>query len=182
MTAEPFITSGEIERFALFSEDKRYRYVLRRRFRGTHRLLRLCVWMNPSVADDKDDDPTIRVALGYAKRWQDGGIVVINVFDHVETKSRKLPKDPAARLGPEHWPLIDQAIRGEFGHVKREVFCGWGDEAHGPYAMQLLERLRSSGLTPAALQLTKRGAPSHPLRKSYALPLRPWDPEGNLLL
>lgn len=160
----------EVERWAIFSADRRYRYVLGRRFvERPEAPLRLCVWCNPSNADETDDDASIRVGLGFAWRWQDGGIVVINTGDIVETDSTKLPPDPLARLGPEHWDHVGAVLRGEHGQLRVDVLCGWGDIGDGPIAEQTLAFLRARGFRPTALALTKQGNPGHPLRKSAAL-------------
>lgn len=167
------LESREFTRFALFDETRKFRYVLRRSFVGSTAPHRLCVWMNPSDADDKKDDASIRVGMSFARRWGDGGIVVINVMDLVLTDSRKLPGDQLDAIGIMHWDYVTQACAGNYGKIHNEVMCGWGDAGEGPVAAQMLQRLRFFGLVPCAIATTKRGNPCHPLRKSLALPLLP---------
>ena len=82
----------EFERFAEFGEGRRFRYVLGRVFLPkTGVPLRLCVWLNPSSADEKEDDASVRVGMGFARRWGDGGLLIVNVGDLVETYSKNLP-------------------------------------------------------------------------------------------
>lgn len=151
----------------------RFRYVLGRRFvERQDRPLRLCVWMNPSTADDKEDDASIRVGMGYAWRWGDGGILVVNVLDLILTDSTKLPSHEEA-TGPEHDRYVRDALLGVHGAVQKEVLCGWGDAAAGAAAERMLFEIRHAGLVPAALALTKSGNPAHPLRKSKDLVSRP---------
>jgi hypothetical protein len=155
-----------VERFAAFSTDRRFRYVLVRKFLpapGT--ALRLCVWLNPSTADEHTDDASVRVGMGFARRWGDGGLVIINVGDLVETYSKHLPPLHEKRLGPGHWGFIANAVGGEYGPIHADVLCGWGDEGAGPIAEETVRFLRSRGLRPVALALTKSGNPGHPLRK-----------------
>jgi hypothetical protein len=166
-----------VEGFAQFSstsESELFRYVLRRKFTGVNAPLRLCVWMNPSTADDKTDDASIRIGMSYARRWGDGGIVVINVMDLVLTDSRKLPKDQRYATGALHWPYVDGVLAGQYGDLRKEVLCGWGDAGAGEQADRMLHRLRMNGYVPCTLGLTKSGNPGHPLRKSLALPLVPF--------
>lgn len=161
-------------RTAVFSSDRRYRYVLGRRFvERPDAPLRLCVWCNPSQADEKKDDASIRVGLGFAWRWGDGGILVINVGDIVETDSTKLPEDPNARLGPLHWEYVVAALSGQYGMLRMGVMCGWGDIGDGPIAEQTVAMLRRRDFRPMALGVTKNGNPGHPLRKSSDLELEP---------
>ncbi|HEX9640563.1 MAG TPA: DUF1643 domain-containing protein [Candidatus Krumholzibacteria bacterium] len=160
----------DIERFAIFGDNRRYRYVLRRRFLpDSGKPLRLCVWLNPSKADEKEDDASVRVGMGFARRWGDGGIVIINVGDLVETYSTHLPALHEDRRGPEHWPHVFDAMDGRYGAIHADVLCGWGDEGAGPIAEQTVAFIRGRNLRPVALALTKSGNPGHPLRKSYDL-------------
>jgi hypothetical protein len=165
-----------IERFALFGEGRKFRYVLVRRFTTIKAPLRLCVWMNPSDADETKDDASIRVGMSFAKRWGDGGIVVVNVMDLVCTDSRALPKNRHEAVGPEHWQYVLHAAGGGFGEVHREVMCGWGDAGAGPLADLMHHRLQQYGRIPCALALTKGGNPGHPLRKPLDLKLVPFGP------
>lgn len=156
----------EIERTAMFGKDRRFRYVLGRVFLPKAGApLRLCVWLNPSSADEKEDDASVRVGMGFARRWGDGGLLVVNVGDLVETYSKNLPPLHEKRLGPGHWGYLANAIGGQYGVIHPDVLCGWGDEGEGPIADETVALLRSRNLRPVALALTKRGNPSHPLRK-----------------
>jgi hypothetical protein len=171
--------SREVERLAHFSEgdERKFRYVLRRRFVDRTTPLRLCVWMNPSDADDKKDDASIRVGMSFARKWGDGGILVVNVMDLVLTESKKLPKDQREAIGPMHWDYVLQACGGQYGKIHTDVMCGWGDAGSGFAAQAMYYRLCSYGLRPCALALTKAGNPCHPLRKSLKLTLEPFGPE-----
>ena len=53
---------------AIFSPDRRYRYLLRRRVGESNRRA-LFIMLNPSAADERDDDPTIRRCIGFARDW-----------------------------------------------------------------------------------------------------------------
>lgn len=159
------------DRDACFSEpDRKFRYWLRRRFLPeAGKPLRLCIWMNPSDADDKKDDASIRVGMGFARRWGDGGILVLNVLDLVLTDSAKLPEKRVEAVGPSHWWHLRRALAGKYGEVTKDVLCGWGDAGSGESADTMLALLRGYGYQPTALALTKSGNPGHPLRKSYSL-------------
>ena len=38
--------------------------------------------LNPSSADESDNDPTIRLCIAFAKSWGFGGIEVCNIFGY----------------------------------------------------------------------------------------------------
>ena len=65
-----------------------YRYLLTRRWGlGPAALF---VMLNPSTADDVDDDPTIRRCVGFARRWRLGGLEVVNLYALRATDPRDL--------------------------------------------------------------------------------------------
>jgi hypothetical protein len=74
---------------ATFSKDRRYRYRLWRSW-GDPELRCVFVGLNPSTADESNDDPTIRKCVGFAKLWGFGAVDVVNLFAFRST-------DPARR-------------------------------------------------------------------------------------
>jgi len=144
--------------------------------------------MNPSTADDKKDDATIKVALSSAWAWGDGGILVVNTMDLILTDSQKLPTNLWDAVGPDHWRHVYMACEGQYGSVQREAFCGWGD-ACGPFTKDgprakpgatfkgdtpsfcMYLELMKKGIVPMTSGLTKLGNPKHPLRQKVGLPL-----------
>lgn len=63
---------------AEFSPCKTYRYALWRRWSDAPPVL--FVMLNPSTANESQDDPTIRRCISFAKQWGHGGIIVGNLF------------------------------------------------------------------------------------------------------
>jgi hypothetical protein len=75
----------------------------------------LCwVLLNPSTADDRRDDPTIRRCLGFARSLGYGGIHVVNLFAFRATCPRQLraADDP---VGPDNDGFILRAAQGPAG-------------------------------------------------------------------
>lgn len=157
---------------ATFSPCKCYRYLLWRRWDETKPMAAF-VMLNPSTADEVDNDPTVErcqrraVAMGY------GGLWVANIFAFRST-------DPAAlyELDDPVGPGNDEAIV----HVARHaglVVCAWGK--HG----NLIERgkavvslLATTGCRPHYLQLNADGTPKHPLYVSYSVQPTPFELSG----
>jgi hypothetical protein len=112
------------------------------------------VGLNPSTADEIQDDPTARKCMRFAESWGYGGIIVANLFACRATDPRKLKvvNDP---VGPDNdeW-LIKLAKKAEI------VIAAWG--AYGGFmgrdsvVMDLLGEIHCLGLT-------KDGRPRHPL-------------------
>jgi hypothetical protein len=140
---------------AAFSPDRRYRYRLWRRWDRSRPVVTF-VMLNPSTADERRDDPTIRRCIGFARRWGFGGAEVVNLFALRATDPRELRtvRDP---VGPEN----DRHIRRAIARAALVVLA-WG--THGAVA----QRARAVGLVasprrPRCLGWTRSGEPRHPL-------------------
>ncbi len=144
----------EMHREAHISECGRYRYSLTRVW--DEDIARCCtfIMLNPSTADDEQDDPTIRRCINFAKRLGCGSLDVLNLFAWRATNPSELlvADDP---IGPE----CDWCLSQPCGHV---VIAAWG--AHGNLRgrdQQVLELLKHETLW--CLGTTFHGQPRHPL-------------------
>lgn len=161
---------------AMFSDCGRYRYLLTRGAPTVERTL--WVMLNPSTADDEQDDPTIRRCRDFSRRWGLGAIAVCNLFAFRATSPRTLA-DAIGRgvdaVGPETDGHIEAAARAE---CTKRIMLGWGlwhRRAHGRAieVCQLLQRVRPD-LQPMCLGITSEGAPRHPLYVLGDTPPVPW--------
>src|SRR5437868_14686902 len=84
---------------AIFDPTGMYRYSLLREWCADSPRVAF-IMLNPSTADDRKDDPTIRRCIGFAHSWGFGVLEVVNLFAYRATDSSKLPggDDP---VGPE---------------------------------------------------------------------------------
>ncbi len=48
--------------------------------------------LNPSTADETEDDPTIRRCINFAKTWGYGGLCMTNLFAYRATQPRRHEK------------------------------------------------------------------------------------------
>ena len=103
---------------ARLSDDRRYRYLLVRRWDNTLPDATF-VMLNPSTADERDDDPTIRKCIGFAKRWGCGGIKVVNLYAFRATN----PRDCFAAADPIGGP--QRSCRGALCVTRN----AWGSRA-----------------------------------------------------
>lgn len=76
-------------RFADFSDCGNFRYSLRIVWDDDLPLL-VVIGLNPSVANQHRDDPTVRRWKAYAKAWGYGGIVILNLFAFINTNPKGL--------------------------------------------------------------------------------------------
>ncbi|MEK7945767.1 DUF1643 domain-containing protein [Pigmentiphaga sp. YJ18] len=133
--------------------------------------------INPSTADARDDDATVRKWTGFVKTWGGSRFIVGNVSPLRATDVRKIKR----RL------LSTQAYADNLRHLESIVAeadvlvpC-WGDRGKVPHVLhddvdRLLAMLLNSGKPVMHLGLTKSGDPKHPLMLAYSTPLMPWKP------
>lgn len=140
---------------AAFSRDGRYRYRLWRRWDRSRPAIAFCM-LNPSTADARRDDPTIRRCIGFARRWGYGGVEVVNIFALRATDPRVLrsARDP---IGPRNDAFMLRAAE------RSPVVIAWG--VHGTLRGRGATALRLFGPRTRLLVLgrTRSGAPRHPL-------------------
>ncbi len=144
---------------AVFSDDRRYRYQLRRCFSGSVDLppenpVVFCM-LNPSTADAFVNDPTIRRCIGFAQQWGASDLIVVNLFAIRETDSKLLRSfvDPVGR--PDNNETIASLPRCP-------IICAWGSHPMArSRANDVLTILGDDRLS--CLKLTQGGHPGHPL-------------------
>jgi hypothetical protein len=117
----PILRSG-----ADFSPCRTWRYKLSRRWSLTGPMIAF-VGLNPSTADEIDDDPTVRRCIGFARRWGFSGMYMLNVFAYRSTNPRELrtatdpvgPRKPS-RTAADLLPLEnDRRVPGWLERVLR---------------------------------------------------------------
>lgn len=160
-----------MKRNAEFSGCRRYRYALWREWTdllgSAETGYVMFVGLNPSTADETNDDPTITRCINFARSWGYSGLCMTNLFAFRAT----LPADMIAHpdpVGPENDARLIQYAKNA-----RLVVAAWG--AHGAHlgrdaaVRRLLPNLHY-------LRLTRDGHPGHPLylpRILKPLPFRP---------
>lgn len=155
---------------AVVSIDQRYRYTLTRSGwpadTATGDIVLVWVMLNPSTADARVDDPTIRKVCAVSRVLGYRGIQVVNVCAWRDTSPANLIK--AARAGHDIFgPGNEGYLRGAFAG-NPVVMCAWGahgaDDRIAPHVHRVRELLREYGST--CMQLgapTLAGQPRHPL-------------------
>lgn len=149
--------------WASFDDSGTYRYTLHRRWDAEPGLLtqsggRVCFCLlNPSTADARVLDPTLKRCLGFAQRWGFGHMEVVNAFALRSTQPAALQKhtDP---VGPGNdRAIVRAAKRADL------VVVGWGTHAslHDRHTGVL--GMLGRACEPMCWARTKDGFPKHPL-------------------
>lgn len=143
-----------MEKKANISKDKIYRYTLSRTWDSTKPTV-LFIGLNPSIADENIDDPTITRCINFAKDWGYGTLLMANLFAFRSTY-------------PKEIYLIDDPIGKDNDHyilecVKQSdlIIACWGN--NGTY-MDREKIIKELVPNLYCLQKNKNGTPHHPLR------------------
>lgn len=160
-----------VEGWARFSRCGDYRYVLGRRFpRGRGRCV--FVMLNPSRADARADDPTIRRCSGFAQGWGYAELCILNLFAWRTPYPEELRR-AADPVGPGWARHAREACEGA-----DLLVAAWG--VHGALHgrdRRVLTWARRRGLVLHQLGLTRDGHPRHPLYLRADARPRRWRPD-----
>lgn len=148
-----------MNRGAVFSPCRRWRYALWRIWDSDHPLLHF-IMLNPSTADENANDPTVERCERRAREWGYGGLIVTNIFAWRSTDPRAL-LEVADPIGPENDSVIAKAVA-----LARDTICAWGVHGRTRGVALLGGALLGSRLY--ALSFTNDGTPGHPLYVPYS--------------
>jgi len=158
-----------IARSAELSECGRYRWWLSRALPGDGQGVVCFVMLNPSTADGKLDDPTIRRCIGFARAWGFGRLSVRNLFALRATD----PSELATANDPTGGERGDNELMA--ARTADLVVCAWG--AHRFARQRAIQAIGMWGKTPlSCLGTTKHGYPRHPLFVRANKELEPYRP------
>lgn len=159
---------------AIFSQDRKHRYLLWRELGGNGPIMSLGM-VNPSDANEEKNDPTITRVDGFAKRLGVSKYYVWNLCAAVTSKVTKLRTmdDP---IGPDNDAFILCALISSSIHV-----AAWGPLAKLPRSLQhrRLDAVRIAdqlGVKFQCWDIAQDGQPRHPLMLRASLDLKPWVP------
>ena len=146
---------------AIFSDDRKYRYALWRVWNLSRPIL-LQIGLNPSVANEIKDDPTITRGIVRADRNGFGGFIMANLYAFISTK-------PEALLGDDDFvgEFTDYYLKQMIELSERQL-CGWGSfKPVAKRASIILSMLKD----PYCLGSNVDGQPKHPLYVGYNVPM-----------
>ena len=148
-----------IKKSAIFSPCNQYRYSLSRIW-SLNQKPALIIGLNPSTADETEDDPTIRRSMHYSYQWGFGGLIMVNLFAFKAT----LPSD----LRKANHPFGKDNNKFIIEHQRESgiVLVAWGnDGALHNRDKEVLDLINN----PMCLKINKTGQPAHPLYQNKGL-------------
>lgn len=158
---------------AIFSECGMYRYRLDRQIGDALKTV-VFIGINPSIANEVDNDKTVNRMLSFAKGNGAGKVIVANVFSLISTDINGLRTDIPLR-GDEH----DFYFREIISEADILIPC-WGRReklrvSNSLFLDDCMNLLLSTGKPVLCLGKTKSGKdPLHPLRLRLGAQLMKW--------
>jgi len=135
---------------AEFSLDGHKRYSLSRIWENKLPKV-LFIMLNPSIANSKKNDPTIRKIISYSKSWGFGGVYVGNLYSNISP----YPKD--IRLIKFHREKKNIESIKKMEEIAELTVFAWGNNEKTPNWLKALIK------KPYYIELSKNGIPKHPL-------------------
>ena len=159
-----------VNRTAYFSPCRQYRYWLRIVWDERRPLLVVC-GLNPSTADEVQDDPTLRRVQGFARSMNRGGVLMLNAFAYRSTDPRRM-MEVADPVGPAN--TIENFKRWGAAREDLKPVAAWGANIRAKRPLRF--RLAELGwLQWDCFRKTKGGDPAHPLYLPASCRPVPWN-------
>lgn len=142
--------------YAVFSFDKKYRYILGRKWSNKGKCL--FILLNPSTADAFKLDPTITRAYNLSKKLGLGELIILNIFA-IRGSNPEIIKKVSDPIGPLNNYYIKK-------YVKKSdlIILGWGN--HGKInnrSKEIIDIIKKVKKEIYVLDINKNGEPKHPL-------------------
>ena len=150
-----------VNKNAIFSDCRKYRYALSRTWNGKKKTI-LFIGLNPSTADEKIDDPTIRRCINYAQNWGYGSLLMVNLFAYRVTLPSELKnvKNPIGNDNDLH--ILELSKKADL------TVAAWGNEGFLLNRDKVVKKLIPNLM---CLKINKSGQPAHPLYQKKDLKL-----------
>jgi hypothetical protein len=164
MPIQPDITDS---RCVWAGKNNQYRYVLKRTWDKTKPKIAF-IGLNPSTANEKVDDNTVRKCITVARRDGFGEIAMLNIYAYRSTDPFALKDhpDPTGELNDKH--IYEEC------ETSSKIVVAWGNHATDDRHQTLLNLL--GGFDLWCFAKNKDGKPKHPLYVSNKAPLIPYTP------
>ena len=167
-----------MERKATMSKCGGYRYTLWRRWSNVENP-RVVLWImiNPSTADARKDDPTVKRCIHFSKLWGYDALRIVNIYPLITPDIKECKRFAEWEHNGPDWWARDQIYIRNFPIVHEHiltaalVMAAWGSK---PWAdsdiealleVEMMDRPIDHQLDLYCLGTTKHGDPKHPLAR-----------------
>lgn len=141
---------GNLIKGAVISSCEKYRYQLWRIWDEDKPKV-MFLMLNPSTADEEDNDPTLRRCIGYANSWGYGGLYIGNLYAYRTKDRSKLNYAENPTGDDNHRHLIEMLSKCD------KIVCAWGNGEGQP------KKIFDNFSDLHYLKLNDDATPTHPL-------------------
>ena len=151
-----------MDKGAYFSESRKYRYALWRIWDKNEPLI-MFIGLNPSTADENDDDRTINRVKNFASDWGYGGFYMVNIFAYITPYRNELQEcvDPVGENDGWLERISDKC---------EKIVFAWGSSKIARKRAKVI----SEKFDGYALEINQDGSPRHPLYVKSNTKLQPY--------
>ncbi len=148
---------------AILSKCRNYRYALWRTWDDS-KPYAMFIGLNPSTADETEDDPTIKRCINYSREWGYGGLCMVNLFAFRATAPRDM-KASNNPIGSDNDDWIKKLSK-----KAGVIVAAWGNDGsfmgRSKNVVDMIPDLM-------CLKINKTGEPAHPLyQPGSAIPIK----------
>lgn len=105
---------------AIFNDMRTHRYLLRRIWDEEREMI-CFIGLNPSTANEDENDPTIKSCMRIARNQNAGGIYMVNLFSYITAYPDVLVANFNDAVNPKTNLYIDSSFR-----ACHKIICAWG--------------------------------------------------------
>lgn len=140
--------------------NREYRYLLIRELNLVTNKTVTFIMLNPSTANETEDDPTVSRCIKYAAKWGFDRLFIVNLYAYRATDPRELAKyhEPIG-------PLNDDFICYAFINSE-QIVAAWGGQLlqDGSERIdRIMQLAKEAGKQIYCLNINRDGNPGHPL-------------------
>lgn len=140
---------------AYFSLYRNRRYVLWRIWDRTKPMI-MFIGLNPSDANELQNDPTVRRVIDFSRKWGYGGVYMLNLYPMVSSNPKNVNFDKITKLAMAK----NDAYLNFIGRKCKDIIFAWGAHKGIEERAKVVIDMFPQG---KALWINKDGSPKHPL-------------------
>ena len=158
-----------MRRSAIFDEHMRYRYSLTRVWNEKGPKV-VFIMLNPSLANDKEDDRTTKRIINFAKKFGYGSLEVVNLFAYITPKYIELKDlEKSEAVGKENNKYLIRALKSA-----DKIIAAWGENGTIHQRHEEIVQIIDGYDIDSLGSPTRDGHPRHPLYLSNDIELLPY--------
>lgn len=158
-----------MKRSAIFDEHMKYRYSLTRDWNEKGPKV-VFIMLNPSLANEKEDNRTTKRIINFAKKFGYGSLEVVNLFAYITPKYIELKElEKSEAIGRENYKYLIRALNSA-----DKIIAAWGENGTIHQRHEEIVQIIDGYDIDSLGSPTRDGHPRHPLYLSNDIEILPY--------